>query len=99
MCRPVLETEGSITMALAVNVDFENVEPTSSPTFTAPSGSVWNTSPWNTSPWNTSADVLKEWQGVDGVGYHAALHVKAAQKDMTLSWYSTDWIYESGGFL
>lgn len=99
MARPILSSQGQITLAMAANVDFEDQPPTSTPTYTGSAGSPWDTSPWDTSPWGGAAGIRKDWQGVAGVGYSAALYIRSSTKDIDLNWFSTDWIYEPGGFL
>jgi hypothetical protein len=99
MARPILSSQGQISLALAANVDYRDDPPTATPTYSGSAGSPWDTSPWDTSAWGGDAGIRKEWQGVNGAGHSAALYIKSSTKGLDLNWVSTDWIYESGGFL
>jgi hypothetical protein len=99
MVRPVIRTTGSVGFALNVDVDFSDNSPTSTPTYVEATGSAWDTSPWDTSTWGSAPIVQKEWQSADGVGYSASLHLKSASQNLTMEWFATEWVYETGGFL
>lgn len=99
MSRPVLYADGNINAALAMNVDFEDKFPTSTPTFSGSGGPPWNTTPWNTSPWGGAAQVRKNWQTTPGIGYCASLRMKIACNAFTPQWLATDYVYELGGVL
>lgn len=95
--RPVLTTDGAVTVAMTVNIDYDTGTPNFSPSFTAPSGALWTTAVWNTAQWNTGAQVSKDWLDVEGVGYVGAIRMRIGANDFEVFWNSTDWIYEPGG--
>lgn len=99
MVRPVVQSEGDINLALSLNVDYGDSEPSSTPTYSGSSGSAWDVSPWDTSPWGGASTPKSEWQSVAGVGHAATVKMKAAVNGLSLDWYATDWTYEAGGFL
>jgi len=99
MARPVISASARINAKIGINVDFEDRPPTSQPTFSPGSGSPWNTSPWNTSPWGVDPTIQRQWQTVSGVGFCAALYVKAAGFDSQVQLMSTDFLLEQGGVL
>lgn len=99
MVRPVLASNGSLTAAIRLNVDFENNFPTSVPSFSGSGGSPWDTSPWDTSPWGTGEIIRKDWQSVEGLGYCAAIRMRLSSNTLDVFWNSVDWLYEPGGFV
>jgi len=100
MARPVFVTDGSLSVGLTLNIDFDD---------TAPNGTIGlssgNSAPWNTSLWTTPTfwgDVLKiskNWIGISGMGYCAALQLQVAAMGVTLQWQSTDYIFQPAGML
>jgi len=99
MVRPVFDTEGAIQWAMRASVDFDTLIPQDVSTYTGTTGSAWDTSPWDTSAWSQAPRTFREWRGLEGQGYAAALHVKAAIQGVSCRWYSTDWLYEPGSFV
>lgn len=96
--RPVLGITGSISPAIGVGVDFDTTPVTTTPSFGSGAGSPWNTSPWNTTPWTSGLKISKGWQSSNAIGFAAAIRLKVAANLQEVEWYSTDWIYEPGGF-
>lgn len=97
--RPIFSCDGLINPTLALNVDFANVVPTGTPTFTSGSGSPWNVSPWNVSPWAFGLQILKNWQTLSGIGFAGALRMRISSMGVNTKWQSTDFVYEYGGVL
>lgn len=98
MSRPIFNNPGRVSPIAQLNVDFDLTPPTGLPTFTGSSGTPWNTAKWNTFPWARGGAILKDWIGVNGVGYAGALYMKAAASS-PLSWMSVDYVYEKGSIL
>ena len=96
--RPVLGIIGTVAPAIGVGVDFDTVPKTTTPSFGSGSGSLWNVSPWNTTPWSSSLKIVKDWQSTEVLGFAAAIRLKVVTNLQEVEWYSTDWIYEPGGF-
>lgn len=99
MCRPVFYTAGRLTAGLRMDVDFADSLPTSQPTFSGAAGALWNTSKWNTFDWGTSSEIKKDWQGITGLGYAGALHMRIVNNKTPVRWQSYDVVYEIGGVL
>lgn len=99
LVRPILVSDGSLSVAVDLNVDFENNLPTSIPTFTASGGSPWNTSPWNTSKWTVENNVIADWETPNAEGFCAALYMNITAANLGVSWESTDYVYQLGGIL
>lgn len=95
--RPLLQTTGNIIPALALNVDFQTLLPTGTPTFSGGNGSPWNTSPWNTSPWSVGATIQKDWQTIGGIGFSATIYMTIATNAATVNLLSLDYLFSVGG--
>ena len=61
-------------------------------------GSVWDTATWDSGIW-VGSNIIKDWQGVTGVGYCAAPRVKVAASNIGVRWMSTDLVFEPGAIL
>jgi hypothetical protein len=94
--RPVFTTDGVIHPSLAINIDYETLNPTSSPTFTAPVGAVWDISPWDDTAWSVGLSVSHDYVSVEGVGYVGAIRMKLDVMGFEVFWNNTDWLYEPG---
>ncbi len=98
MIRPVISSNGTPSISLAVAVDFEEKDPAPIST-PAASGSAWDTSPWDTSPWASDALIRKNFITVNGNGYCAALRMRTITNGVTITLNSVDWLFESGGVM
>lgn len=99
MVRPVFYTAGTFNPSLRMDVDFEDIAPTSIGSFSNTSGTAWNVGAWNTFAWGSVSAIKGEWQGVNGMGYCGALHMKCVNNATPVQWMSTDYVYEGGAVL
>lgn len=99
MVRPIFVSNGDISPAVLMNVDFAQNRSTSSPSFTATAGTEWDVGVWDVSPWISGDNIVKKWQSVTGVGYAGGIRVVTATSELSCSWQSTDIVFEPGGVL
>lgn len=99
MVRPVFSSDGVVNPGLQLNVDFEEDSPVSVPTSVGVPGAVWDEELWDVAEWGGSDNISKNWAGITGTGYSAAMRMKVNTKTLTISWKSTDFLYEVGGHL
>lgn len=99
MLRPVILTNGSPGLNMSLNVDFEDSGSTAVLSYTASSGSLWDTAVWDTDVWGGGLIVQKAWQGVNGIGYCAAPRLQAASQGIEVYWASSDIVMERGAFV
>ncbi len=99
MARCIFTSNGNVTPAVLLNVDFATDRTTVPPSFTDNVGSTWDIAPWDTSSWTRGDSIIKNWQTVTGVGYAGGIRVVTQTKDITCSWQSTDFVYEYGAVL
>lgn len=99
MVRPLISSDGQVTPAIVVNVDFDQKAPNYTASVSGSGGSPWDTSPWDVSPWGADISSIRAWQAVEGVGYGASLRMKVSTDALQISWQGVDWMYEPGGLL
>lgn len=96
MIRPIFAVNGNIGPVIDLNVDFEDRNPLSVPTFGDITDAVWDVAVWDTAVWGGALSIIKDWQTVLGVGYCAALRMKLATNTLTVRWVATDYVMELG---
>lgn len=99
MARPLFLTSGNMQIAIAMDMDFNDAYPTTTPTFSGTAGTKWNTAKWNTFPWGGNTEVKKDWQGVTGVGDAGAFHMRVVNNKSALKWQAVQYVYRVGGIL
>lgn len=97
MARPIIQSNGVINPAFAVNLDYDLTQPLNTSTFTSASFTPWY-SAWF-SPWSSSNQIRKDWQSLNGIGFSAAPRILLSVKLATVSWQSTDIVFQTGGTL
>jgi len=98
LARPLLSTDGNLTTAMGVDVDFASDTPTGTPTFTEAAGENWNEAVWNEAVWGGKPEVKKDWQAVSGYGDAFALRFNTSTQG-EVKWSATNWLYEPGALL
>jgi len=99
MVRPILLTEGSPTTLAGINVDFDDTDVTGTLAYAPVTNAVWDSAVWDTGIWGGGLTVTKYWQGVNGVGFAAALRLKMASQGIETHWASSDFVYEVGSVI
>lgn len=99
MARPIFTVDGSLSVGLTFNVDFQMTVPTGSIPLTVGNSAPWNTSPWNTTFWADALVISKQWVGLSGLGYAGSLSLQVNAKDVSIQWQSTDYQFEPGGLI
>lgn len=99
MCRPIFKTAGIMQAALAMDMDFDQQTPTATPSFSGTPGAEWDAAPWDSFGWGDISQIKKDWQGVTGIGFAGALHMRIVNNLSPVQWQSVDYVYEIGGVL
>lgn len=95
--RPVFIAGGSLQASIDINVDFEDVPPTSTPSTSAGTGTPWG-SPWG-SPWSTALTIVQQWDTPNAIGFCAAPYVIVKAANLGVNWEATDFVFQPGGVL
>ncbi|MDN7897201.1 hypothetical protein QZM82_13470 [Burkholderia cepacia] len=94
MMRPVLLTNAPVRPQLDISVDFSNLIPTASPTFSQANLNLWDLTPWDARLWSDSQAVQADWESIDGLGYAATFRMRALTQDVQFSLVSVDFQFE-----
>jgi hypothetical protein len=96
MVRPILLTQGAPSTLAGINVDFDDTDISGSISYAPVAAAVWDSSLWDAGIWGGGLSVTKYWQGVNGVGFSAAMRLKIASQGIETRWASSDFVYEVG---
>ncbi len=100
LMRPTFSATTTNPAVLAgLNVDYSTSTPISTLSSGAQSQSLWNTSPWNTTPWAGGFNIVRGWQGAQGLGYCCSPHYVVNTQGVGIRLMATDIVYEIGGVL
>lgn len=94
MMRPVFLTNAPLMPQLDISVDFSNLVPTATPTFTQGNLNQWNLTPWDQRLWGDVQVVQSDWESIDGLGYAATYRMRALTQDVQFSIASVDFMFE-----
>lgn len=94
--RPSWYSNGTPGINLSINVDFNQADSTAAIAYSPPVFSIWDTATWDTGVWGTENVVQANWQGVTGIGYCGGIQMNTTSKNLSLSWASTDVVYQTG---
>lgn len=99
MARPILQCTGTPALSFSISLDYDNGFITTPAAFTGTSYGLWDSAIWDVSVWGGDLSVIKNWQGITGVGYCAAGQIYIVSKGIDVHWVSTDYVYEKGAYL
>lgn len=99
MTQPIFRSNGSPAVYSGLNIDFMVDIPAAPLSFAPPTYGVWDSGIWDTALWGGDLSVIKNWQGVIGVGQYAGVVMKTATNSIDTRWVSTTIVAEMGGVL
>lgn len=100
MLRPIISTDGSPSILLGVNTDFDQTSPTGIPSFTPNSAAVWDVAVWDgVMTWGGNLVIKKDWQTAFGLGYSISAHMMGTTRNARLHWAATDYLVDDGGVI
>lgn len=94
--RPSIFTNGTPTINVGINVDFNLDNTTAALSFSGSSVALWDTAKWDTGVWGSGLQITNTWQGVTGIGYCGSINMNSASSGLQIEWASTDVVYQSG---
>ena len=94
--RPSIFTDGTPSILVGINVDFDVSNTTGALNFSPTSYGLWDTSVWDNSLWAGGTIITNNWQGVTGIGYCAGIQLKSASQGLQIEWASTDVVFQQG---
>lgn len=99
MAKPILRSNGSPSILVNLNIDFNTDDTTAPLSFTGTSYAVWDSALWDSAIWGGDLSVIAYWQGVNGVGECAGVRMKTSSQGIETRWVSTTLVMESGAIL
>lgn len=100
LVRPVLQTDQQIQIAYGIKTDFGSSADYSVVQLGTSQTSVWDVSNWDQAMWASEPELLHQWASVPvDVGFALSFSLRVSSKTSVVEWFSTDYIYESGGVL
>lgn len=99
MARPIFITSGNVNISIGLNIDFSNEVPVSVPDVTTITSPLWDLSPWDVTAWAEDGATVNDWQTLGGIGNAASFRMRTSTLGASLSWQSTDYVYQYGGIL
>jgi hypothetical protein len=94
--RPTIFTDGTPSIGVGMNVDFETADMTAPLSFLPTSFGLWDVGTWDSSLWGSGLSVTNTWLGITGIGYCGGLQFKTASMGTQIQWASTDVVYQQG---
>jgi hypothetical protein len=95
-CQPVFQVTGSLTVAIAMLVDFDQSAATSTVPLSQGNSAVWNVAMWNVTLWGDDEQIVKPWIGLAASGYAGSMELRASVMGLTAKWQSTNYIFRPG---
>lgn len=99
MYRPIIATDGSVTVSVGLGVDFQPTIPVMPQSSVGISAAEWDVASWDVDQWTQGLTINKGWQSANNLGYAASMKVKTKTDSQEVRWYSTNVTYEPGGFV
>ena len=94
--HPAIFSNGTPTINVGMNVDFDTSDTTAALTFTGTQYGVWDVGLWDTAIWGADLVIQNIWLGITGIGYCGGIQMKTASSGLQIQWASTDVVYQTG---
>lgn len=97
--RPMINSDGALGLAFAMNVDFSDAIPTNVPAVVAVSFAEWDVATWDDFYWGGDPVPVGQWQSAGAIGTYGSVRIKGAANETAVRWYGTDVVLEPGGMV
>ncbi len=101
LMRPMLLSNGVPAFQCSIDVDFQDNDSVNTLAFSASTYAVFDgvgaSSQWDTAIWGGAASIIRNWQGVNGMGNCCAPKLKTASMNIRVEWVNTELVQENGG--
>ena len=100
MFRPVLSADGNFSADFGIDVDFEDIDRTTTLAVASAATFEWDSALWDSALWAGDQSVQRQWRTVAAKeGFCLSLRLRVAAKGVIVRWNSTDFLYQRGGVL
>lgn len=97
--RPLINSDGALGLAFAMDVDFNDQTPTNIPTVVAVPFAEWDVATWDDFFWGGDPVPVGQWQSAGALGTYGSVRIKGAANETAIRWYGTDVVLEPGGMV
>jgi hypothetical protein len=97
--RPMINSDGALGLAFAMDVDFNDQTPTNIPTVVAVPFAEWDVATWDDFFWGGDPVPVGQWQSAGALGTYGSVRIKGAANETAIRWYGTDVVLEPGGMV
>jgi len=97
--RPLINSDGALGLAFAMDVDFNDQIPTNVPTVVAVPFAEWDVATWDDFFWGGDPVPVGQWQSAGALGTYGSVRIKGAANETAIRWYGTDVVLEPGGMV
>jgi hypothetical protein len=97
--RPLINSDGALGLAFAMDVDFGDQIPTNIPSVVAVPFAEWDVATWDDYYWGGDPVPVGQWQSAGALGTYGSIRIKGAANETAVRWYGTDVVLEPGGMI
>ena len=98
MVNPSIICNGTFSMQLAVDVDFNFKAVNAPASIPAKTGGIWDNGKWDNVTWGFGLTAYRRWISVEALGVAMSLRMRM-RSNVETYWAATDWLVESGGVM
>lgn len=99
MARPIFYTNGSPSVSLNINVNYQSESTFSAASVASTTFGVWDTGLWDDALWGGDGELNQNWQSPGAIGYTGALAIKVMALGAEFRWQATQFVFENGDVL
>jgi hypothetical protein len=97
--QPVMSSEGAFPVALTLAVDFKSNAPEYISAVYSVTGAEWDVALWDSADWTGGTVIMNDWYSTGGIGMNFALRLRVRTKSRPVHWYSTNYMFKTGGLM
>jgi hypothetical protein len=94
--RPNFLSDGQPNIKVGIAINFDVNENPTPVAYTPTALGLWDIGVWDVDLWAQSLALTANWQGIVGVGYCGGVTFQSASAGLSISWASTDIVYQAG---
>lgn len=95
MAKPTFQTNGPLTVAFGVDVDFNNTNLTA-PVSSLSTGTLWGSGTWGVSLWASGFTIQDQWISVSGIGDVMAPHMIILTNSISCNLMTIQFMFQNG---
>lgn len=98
--RPVFQSESPLNFNISLGFDFQpNYDANITQAGDIGSESAWDEAEWDVDSWAENNQFISPWSSADGIGLNVSARVNMLTSSQYVSWYSMEYLFETGGYI